>query len=130
MPAMRLDRDLADAELVGYLLVEQATDDQRHDLPLAPAERCVAVSQQAYLRIAGERRPAAVERLPDRADQHVLIDRFRQELDGAALHRLDDHRGITMSGDEDERHVVAIDGDELLQLETVEVGKIDVEDQA
>ena len=37
--SMRLDRDLADAELSSDLLVQKSSDDQRRDLPFAPAER-------------------------------------------------------------------------------------------
>ncbi len=111
------------------LLVQQAGDDQRHDLPFARRERRVddfeahAAPPRARVRCGCARAPA------DGAQQHVVVERLGQELDGARLHRLHRHRHVAVAGDEDDRHVRPVD-DALLQIETVEVGKSDVEHQA
>ena len=62
---------------------------------------------------------AALEGVPDGAQQHVVAERLRQELDGSRLHGLDRHRHVAVTRDEDDRHVRAIAGDSLLKFETV-----------
>ena len=68
--------------------------------------------------------------LPDGVQQHLVAEWLRQELDGSRLHGLDRHRHVAVAGDEDDRHVDPVGGDALLQIETVEVRKIDVQHQA
>ena len=61
--------------------------------------------------------------------QHIVLERLRQELDRSRLHRLHAHRHVTVAGDEDDRHVGPL-GELLLQLETVESWQRHVEHQA
>ena len=68
--------------------------------------------------------------LPDGAQQHVVAEWLRQELDRSRLHGLDRHRHVAVARDEDDRHVSPIDGDALLQVETVEARKRNVKHQA
>ena len=49
--AVRFHRDIANAKLATDLLVQQADDDQLHDLAFASTERRVAVAQFPQLRI-------------------------------------------------------------------------------
>src|SRR5712671_2305117 len=51
LAAVCLHRDLADAELAADLLVHQAGDDQRHDLPFAAGEAGMTVPERPYLRL-------------------------------------------------------------------------------
>ena len=55
--------------------------------------------------------------------------RLRQELDGSRFHRLNRHRYIPVACNEDDRHVGAIVGDALLQLETAQSRHRNVEHQ-
>jgi hypothetical protein len=52
----------------------------------------------------------------------TTAERFRQELDGARLHGLD-RRHVAVTRDEDDRHVNPVDGNALLQFETIDVRK-------
>jgi hypothetical protein len=68
--------------------------------------------------------------VPDGAQQRLVAERLRQELECSPLHGLDRHRHVAVSRNEDDRHVNPIDGDALLQIEAAEVRKTDVEYQA
>src|SRR5262245_59924272 len=126
---MRLDRDLADAELESYLLVQQAADDECHDLLFAATERCVTVAQRLDLRLATECGSAAFEGVADSGEQDLVVEGLGQKPDRDTLHRLDRHRDIGVPGEEDDGHVGPIPGDLPLHIEPSEVGKIDVEDK-
>src|SRR6266404_9531980 len=76
-----LHRDLADAELATDLLIQQSGDDQRHDLPFARAEGRVTGPECPYLRLVIEGAMAALDSVPDSAQQRVVAERLRQELD-------------------------------------------------
>src|SRR5258708_7404626 len=67
--------------------------------------------------------------MPNGAQQHVVVDWLRQELDSSRLHGLDCHRNVAITSDEDDWHINPID-DELLQIETIEVRKRNVKYQA
>jgi hypothetical protein len=62
-----LHRDLANAELETDLFIQQAADNQRHDLPFAAAERGVTIPEPPYLRLVSKCSPATLEGLPDGA---------------------------------------------------------------
>ena len=130
LTSMRLHRDLADPELAADLLIQQTGDHQSHDLLFAVTEGPVTVSQLAHLRLLAKRGLATLERSFDSSQQHVVTKRFRQELDGSSLHCLNRRRNIAITGDEDDRHILPIDCDELLQIKTIEPGKRNVENQA
>src|SRR2546423_15629874 len=72
---------------------------------------------------------AALDGLTDGIPQHLIAERLGQELHRASLHRLHGGRHVAITGDEDDRHVCPID-DALLEIETVEVGKRYIENQA
>jgi hypothetical protein len=67
---------------------------------------------------------AALDGVPDGAQQHVVAEWLRQELDSSRLHGLDRHRNVAVTRDEDDRHVHPIDSDALLQIETIEVRRV------
>src|SRR5580704_6180592 len=130
LPTVSLHGDLADAELATDLLIQQAGDDQRHDFPFAAAERRVTIPQRPYLRLVSKCSLAALDGVPDGAQQHVVPEWLRQELDSSCLHGLDRRRHVAVARDEDNRHVKPIDSDALLQIETIEVRKSNVKYQA
>src|SRR2546430_5733030 len=88
LAAVGFHRDFADAELATDLLVQPAGDHQVHDLPFATGEGRVTVSDCPYLRLATQCSAAALDGLPDGAQQDVVAEWLRQELDGSPLHRL------------------------------------------
>src|SRR2546430_45634 len=66
LASMRLDGDLADAETIAHLFVQQAGDHQLHDLAFALRERSVAVAKGLNLRLVSEGHPAPLDRFADR----------------------------------------------------------------
>src|SRR4051812_3912820 len=72
LAAVRLHRDLADAELRAHLLVEHPRNYQAQHLALAPAERSVILPEHPQLHELAQGSAAAIDRLPDRAEQHVV----------------------------------------------------------
>jgi hypothetical protein len=75
-PSVRLHRDLADPELATDLLVQPASDDPRHDLPFAAAERGVAVAERLHLRLVAKCSLAAFDGIPDGAQQDLIAERL------------------------------------------------------
>ncbi len=90
----------------------------------------MTIPQRPCLRLVSKCSLAALDGVPDGAQQHVVAEWLRQELDSSRLHRLDRHRHVAVTRDEDDRHVNPIDSDALLQIETIEVRKSNVKDQA
>ena len=84
-----LHRDLGNAELTTDLLVQPAGDDQPHDFPFATAERGVALPQRPYLRLMTKCSMAAFDGVPDRTQQHLIVDRLRQKSDCTRLQSSD-----------------------------------------
>src|SRR5712664_1262028 len=67
--------------------------------------RRVSVSERPYLRLATKCGLAALDGVSDGTQQHVIAEWLRQELDSARLHGLDGHRYVTVTRNEDDRHV-------------------------
>src|SRR5215470_18436696 len=72
---------------------------------------------------------AALDGLTDGSQQHVVAEWLSQELHCPSLHCLHRGRHVAITGDEDDRHICPID-DALLEIETIEVGKRHIENQA
>jgi len=122
--------DLANTEFVCDQLVQPSCDHQRHHLTFAAAEQRVTGLERPALRLLPQRCIAALDRGADRAQQHLVSEWLRQELHRARLHGLNRHRHVAVTRDEDDWHVDPVDRHPLLQIETVEVRKIDVQYQA
>ncbi len=73
---------------------------------------------------------AALEGIPNGAHQCVVAERLRQDLGRPRFHRLDRHRDVAVTGDEDDRHVRPLGGDTFLQIEAVQARKRHVKHQA
>src|SRR4030095_9849145 len=69
-----LDRDLADSELDCDLFVQQAGDDQCHDLAFAWRERFVTVSKLMQFRFVSTCSAAALDRQADRGQQDLIAE--------------------------------------------------------
>src|SRR6202022_4250477 len=103
---------------------------QRHHLPFARSERRVTVPERPYLRLATKCDLAALDGVSDGTQQHIIAEWLSQELDSARLHCLDGHRYVTVTRNEDDRHVDPIAGDAFLQIETIETWKRNVKYEA
>ena len=73
-------------------LFNKARDHQHYDLPMTSRSQWVSDA-------------APFDSLPDRVQQHVVIEWLRQEFDSARLHGLHRHEYIPMARNEDDRHV-------------------------
>src|SRR5438552_18413488 len=73
---------------------------------------------------------AALDGVPDRAQQHIITEWLRQELNGTRLHGLNRHGHIAVACDEYDWHVNPFDSDALLQIETVKARKRNVQYEA
>jgi hypothetical protein len=124
-----LHRDFADAELPTDLFIQKARDHQCHYLPFPACKLSVTVPERPHLRLATKGCATAFEGLPDGVHQHCITEWFCEEFDSAGFHGLDGHLHINDARDEDDRHVRPFDGDELLQIETIEAWQRNVKYQ-
>src|SRR5262245_21555711 len=90
----------------------------------------MATAQSPHRGVNRQCSPAPLESLLDRAQQALLAERFRQELDSSSLHRFHRHWHVAVASDEDYGHLRTFDRDHLLQIQPIQIRKIDVEDQA
>jgi hypothetical protein len=125
-----LYRDLAYAEFPTDLFIQQAGGYQGHDLPLTMCERRVTVPERPCLCFTTKCGLAALDGVSDGTQQHIVAEWLRQELDSARFHGLDGHWYVTVTGNEDDRHVDPIARDAFLQIETIETWKRNVKYEA
>src|SRR5256886_13553149 len=130
LAAVGFYRDFADAELATHLLVQPAGDHQVHDLAFATREGRVTVSYCPYLRLAIQCSATALDGLADGAQQDVVAEWLRQELDSSPLHRLDGHRHVSVACDEDDGHIGTLRRDAPLYVEAIEAWKGNVKYEA
>jgi hypothetical protein len=64
------------------------------------------------------------------AKQRLVAEWLGQEINGSGLHRLQAHRNVGTSGGDDDGRLPPVTGHVFVKLQTVDVGKADVEDQA
>src|SRR5882672_9273574 len=77
-----------------------------------------------------KRSQAALNGVADRAQQHIITEWLRQELDSARLHSLHRHGHIAVACDEYNWHLNSFDSDALLQIEPVKARKRNVQYEA
>src|SRR5216683_1056318 len=122
--------DLADADVVGDLLVEAASHHQGHHLALARGESLEARPQRSDRLFVLQPRAIPREAQLDRVQQVLIAERLGQELDRSSLYRLDGHRDVAVSGDEDDRNVNVRRRQLSLKIETTSARQPDVEHKA
>jgi hypothetical protein len=127
--AVRLHRDLGYPEIVRDQFIQFAVNHLRHDFPLASAQRRVAFVQDPCFSLANQRCTTEKHRVTDRDEQDVLVERLRQKFHGARFHGTDDGAHVIAIRDEHDWQVETI-GNERLQLQSVHVGKDDIQYQA
>src|SRR5260370_35003240 len=70
-----------------------------------------------------KRSQAALNGVADRAQQHIITEWLRQELDSARLHSLHRHGHIAVACDEYNWHLNSFASDALLQIKPVKARK-------
>ena len=70
---MCLHCNLADAEFTANLFIQQARDNQRHNLLFPGSKRGITVAEFLHFRILSEGKTASFEGVADGAQQHVVI---------------------------------------------------------
>ena len=113
------------------LFVQQATDDQAHNLPFARGQRLVSGSQ---FRRNSERRLSASlsrsNRMLNRVEQILVVKRFRDEVNRAGLHRAHAHRNIAMAGDENDWNPTVYRCHFPLKLHPAQARQTDIQHEA
>src|SRR5262249_16797212 len=99
---MHLYRGFGDADISGDLLAEAAARDLDHDLAFARGQRLEILLERPQISFLLAASTIAGEAHLDGVEEFLVAEWLRQELDGAALHRLHGHRNIAVSGDEDD----------------------------
>ena len=85
LAAVHFNGDLADTEFRGGLFVQEAADDERQHVALAPCKSRQAMMQLGQFRPRRSLHAVPIDRRPNCRDQIALADRLGQEVDGAAL---------------------------------------------
>jgi hypothetical protein len=96
---------------------------------LAAGERTIVRSQRLQFIFSTERGRAALDRLPNRIQQHLLINRLGKKFHSSGFHRLDGSLYVASAGEKDNRHATALRGDSLLKFETIHIREECLEDQ-
>src|SRR6202047_2719395 len=124
---MDLYGDLADTDVVGDLLVEAASHHQGQHFTLARSESLEPRPQRCDRLFVLQPRAISREAQLDRVQQVLIAERLGQKLDRSSLYRLNGHRDIAVSGDEDDRNVNIRRRELSLKIETASAGQPDIE---
>src|SRR6266446_2383950 len=127
---MDLYGDLADPDVVGNLLVEAASHHQGHHLALPGSENLEARPQRGDRLFVLQPRAISHEAELNRVQQVLVAERLGQKLDRSSLYRLDGHRDVAISGDEDDRNVNIRRRELSLKIQTTSARQPDIEHEA
>ena len=128
--AVCLHRDLAYAEFPADLFIQRTGNHQLYNLTLTMIDRIKKVPYPPYFCLATNNDLAALDGVSDGTQQCVIAKWLRQELDSASLHCLDGHWYVTVTRNEDDRHIDPIAGHAFLQIEPIETWKRNVKYEA
>src|SRR5215469_1304374 len=126
---MNLKRDLADAKFRRCLLVPKATHHERQYFSLARRKGRHAAMKFRALRAHCAPNAVLIDCRPYGRHERVLCERLGQKVDSATLHGAHTRGNVAASGDKDDWRM-SVAGELLLELEPVDVGQLDIEDQA
>src|SRR3984885_16158034 len=121
---------LGDADFAGNLFAEATLRDLNHDLALPGTERREALLEGGQSLFVLSPRTIPREAELNRVEQLLITERLRQELNGAALHRLHRHRNVAMPRDEDDRELHSRPGELALKIKAALPRQSDVEHEA
>ena len=128
--SMCLDSDLTDIQLEADLLVHQSLHDEIHDLALALGQRGEPLLQLTLSSFSLQIGLAAKHRVTNRLDHYLVIERLGQKFSRTCFHCSDRRRNIAIARYEYDRCRGLLITYALLDIETAEIRKIDVQDQA
>ena len=129
VPAMYLERDLADAQLGRGLFVEKAAHDQRKDLAFPWRQGRKALTQLGQLGSLPPRIAILRDGSIDCPHQVCFLERFGQEVHRARLDRAHGRGNIAMARDENNLRVIPVRG-LALEVQSVDVRKFHIQNQA
>jgi hypothetical protein len=127
---MNLRCRFCDTDIVGNLLAEAALHDVDHYLAFPRGERFEARSERTQSLFVLALSTITSKAELDRVDQVLITERFGQELDGTALHRLHTHWDVTVPCYEDDRDLDVRLPELALKIQTARAGHSNVEDEA
>jgi len=125
---MNLHRYLADTELAGDLFVQQATDNEAHDLSFARREPVVPLAQLSHSLAMRASGGIQLDGRLHRTRQQVWNEWNCQEIQSPGLHRAHRQRDVRVAADEEHRGTLA--SQLLLQTEAAHIRQYNIEDQA
>src|SRR5215831_2076311 len=114
--------DLADAEVVGDLLVEAAGYHQSHHLALTGGEGFKARAYRGGCLFVLPPCAISSEALLNGVQQVLIAERLGQELDRSIFYRPDRHRDVAVSGDDNDRDLNVRRRELSLKIETALAG--------
>jgi hypothetical protein len=68
--------------------------------------------------------------LPDGIQQNLAHERFCEKFHRTGLHRAHGHRHVSMAGEKNDRHMGVFGREQGLEREAIELGQLNIEDQA
>jgi hypothetical protein len=112
------------------LFVQTAGHHHGHHLAFAGGERLEARPQGGDCPFVLQPRSISRKAQLNRVQQILIAERLGQELDRSSLYRLDGHRDVAVSGDENDRDVNVCRRELALKIETAPACQLDIEHQA
>jgi hypothetical protein len=127
---VKLDRLDAEAQPGGDALVRHAESDEHENLSLAGRQRRHACFNLVTRFLLSARLSLSIQRLADRLEQISIVERLRQKMHRAGSHRLNRHRYIAVTSNEDDRRAPAARDQFSLDIQPASIRKLDVQDEA
>src|SRR2546423_795792 len=127
---VNLDGARTDAELRGNVAVLVAGSDERENLALALRQALEALVGGRARRGRHASLAIDAQRFAQHVQQHGVIDRLFEEIEGAVLERGARGGDIAMSGEHDDRHLNAALAQHRLQLESGHPGHAQIRQHA
>ena len=126
---MDLDGLLGGAQLSRNLFVQQTGHHQRKDLPLARGQRVIPPPDFRAFRLLRNRIPRATDGAANRVQEFVARERFLEEIHRPCFHGPHARGHVPVTGDEDDGNRVSLPIERLLELEAVQSGQADIQDE-
>src|SRR5262249_22271362 len=127
LSAMDFYGDLADADVIGDLLVEAASGHQGHHLTLTGRESLEAPPQRGDCLFVFHPRPISGEPELNRIQQVLIAERYREEVDRSSLYCLYGHGDVAVAGYKDNRNVNVRRRQLSLKIEPASARQPDIE---